>query len=403
MLSEQKNKNHIIWFALITALCLLADSMLYVVLPIHYREAGLSSLWEVGLILAVNRIARIPLNPLVSRLYCRLNERAGIILAIILTILATAIYSFLPSFIFWIIARCLWGLAWTLLRIGSFFCIFKLSDRNNRGRYTGLFNGLFRLGSLTGMFLGGLLADYFGLQLTVIVFCILTSFSIIPALLFIPKTKYHEDEKQTKLSSLLPELKNMLFSQKTGFLILSGGIVALVIQGILAPTLSLLISDHSGGGIKLGELFFGAAALGGFFQALRWGWEPFLAPLTGKLSDFTFGRVKMLRLTFGAAAFFLIVLTFYLPLPLWFCILIIIQLTATALTTLADATLTEAASISGKQNLLVLYSLISDTGMAIGPLAAYGLNEFFGVNFVYIWASALCILAVFLLGRRVPR
>jgi MFS family permease len=323
-----------------------------------------------------------------------INERTGIILAIFLTVLTTAIYTFLPSFIFWIVARCLWGLAWTLLRIGSFFCIFKLSGQNNRGHYTGLYNGLFRLGSLVGMLFGGLLADFMGIQLTCVFFGFVTSISIIPALLFIPKNKHLEEKKQSKLSALLPELKNMLLNRNTGFLLLAGGIVALVIQGILAPTLSLLISSHTNGGITLAGFFIGAASLGGFFQALRWGWEPFLAPLTGKLSDRKFGRIKMLRLSFCLVAFFLIFITTSLPLPLWFSILIIIQLMATALTTLADAALTDVASISEKQNLLVLYSLIADTGMAIGPLAAYGLNEFFGINFVYFFAAALCILAV---------
>lgn len=40
---------------LVTALCILGDSMLYIVLPIYWREGGIASLWEVGLILSVNR------------------------------------------------------------------------------------------------------------------------------------------------------------------------------------------------------------------------------------------------------------------------------------------------------------------------------------------------------------
>lgn len=35
--------------AIVTALCLLGDSMLYIVLPIYWKEAGLTALWEVGL------------------------------------------------------------------------------------------------------------------------------------------------------------------------------------------------------------------------------------------------------------------------------------------------------------------------------------------------------------------
>lgn len=44
----KENKAQVVMIAAITALCILGDSMLYVVLPTHWQEAGLTSLWEVG-------------------------------------------------------------------------------------------------------------------------------------------------------------------------------------------------------------------------------------------------------------------------------------------------------------------------------------------------------------------
>ena len=44
------SRRQVIIFALITAACVAGDSMLYVVLPVHWKSAGLSSLWEVGLL-----------------------------------------------------------------------------------------------------------------------------------------------------------------------------------------------------------------------------------------------------------------------------------------------------------------------------------------------------------------
>ena len=64
-MAAQDDKKHIIVFAVITALCLIGDSMLYIVLPVHAADLGLS-LWEVGVILAVNRIVRLPLNPCIG-------------------------------------------------------------------------------------------------------------------------------------------------------------------------------------------------------------------------------------------------------------------------------------------------------------------------------------------------
>lgn len=53
----------VILMALLTAVSLFGDSMLYIVLPIHWKEVGLASLVEVGILLSANRLIRLPLNP----------------------------------------------------------------------------------------------------------------------------------------------------------------------------------------------------------------------------------------------------------------------------------------------------------------------------------------------------
>ncbi|MDR3176962.1 MAG: MFS transporter [Desulfovibrio sp.] len=392
-MAADKNKLHIVCFALITALCLIGDSMLYVVLPIHFQEAGLSSLWEVGVILAVNRIVRLPLNPLVARLYGRVSERTGILAAIAIGVLTTASYGFMPGFAFWIAARCLWGVAWTLLRIGSLFCILRLSSPGNRGHYTGVYNGVYRLGSLVGMLFGGILADFAGVSFTALLFSLISAVSLIPALLFIPKGK--SGSEQAAVSGFGADFKVVFSDPDVCRLLLAGGAIALVVQGVLASTLSRLIAVHTYGGIELAGLFVGAASLGGFFQALRWSWEPWLAPLTGRLSDKKYGRLRMLFWVLCAAAVFLVLLAAPLPLALWFCVLPGMQVLATALTTLSDAALADAAAFSGKRNLLVFYAFIVDAGAAFGPLAAYAFIEFSGVDAAYVFAAALfCVLSL---------
>lgn len=65
--------------AVVTALCMVGNSMLYVVLPVHWEEFGLTAFWQAGMLLSVNRFVRLPLNPLVSRLYRRLPARQGML------------------------------------------------------------------------------------------------------------------------------------------------------------------------------------------------------------------------------------------------------------------------------------------------------------------------------------
>ena len=71
-----KNKRHISVFALVTALRLMGDSMLYTMLPVYFQQAGLTSLWEVGVVLSVNRLVRLPLNPFIGRLYIPVSVNA---------------------------------------------------------------------------------------------------------------------------------------------------------------------------------------------------------------------------------------------------------------------------------------------------------------------------------------
>ena len=385
------HKRHIIIFALITALCLLGDSMLYIVLPIHYKKMGLSSLWEVGIILAVNRIVRLPLTPFIGWLYSHINERTGIFIAVVLAAATTFSYGFLPSFAFWVLARCVWGVAWTLLRLGSLFCILKLSDSDNRGQYTGLYNGLYRLGSLVGALLGGILADLFGIIVTVAVLGTATVLAVFLAFFFIPNDS-GQQEAQANSGSIFAGLNVVLRDKNLLWLVTAGCLTAFVFQGVVASTLSHLIAVHTGGGLTLFGSLIGASILGGFFWALRWAWEPWLAPLTGRLSDKRFGRAPMLYYSFILGAMAFAALASPIPLLFWLPCILIMQLTATMLTTLTDAAAADAAATAGERSMLMVYALSVDIGAALGPLVAYGVNEFFGISAVYACCSALFVI-----------
>nr|WP_307554137.1 MULTISPECIES: hypothetical protein [unclassified Paenibacillus] len=117
--------------------------MLYVVLPIHWYDVGLTSLIEVGILLSVNRFVRLPLGPLIGWLYKKNSIRNGVFLAVFLAGMTTLLYGWVDGFYSWLILRCIWGVAWSLLRLGSYFMILELSDDLNRGYFMGTYNGLY--------------------------------------------------------------------------------------------------------------------------------------------------------------------------------------------------------------------------------------------------------------------
>jgi MFS family permease len=277
--------------------------------------------------------------------------------------------------------------AWTLLRLGSLFCILKLSGPDNRGYYTGLYNGLYRLGSLAGMLLGGILADLAGIAVTVTVFGAATAVALFLAFFFIPGGGKPQKE-HAENTSILTSLALVARDSNALWLMAAGCLTALVFQGVVASTLSRLIFEHTGGGLTVFGYLVGASILGGFFQALRWGWEPWLAPLTGRLSDRR-GRTKMLISSFALGAVAFAALAAPLPLPVWFPCIIFMQLTATMLTTLNDAAAADTAAVAGERTLLMTYALCVDAGAALGPLAAYGMIEVLGIHAVYAACAAL--------------
>ena len=395
------SKKHIVIFALITAFCLLGDSMLYIVLPVHFEEAGLSSLWEVGIILAVNRIVRLPLNPCIGFVYRHISERTGILIAVFLATATTLSYGFIEGFVLWFLARCTWGLAWTLLRLGALFCILRLATPADRGLMTGLYNGLFRLGSLGGMLVGGILADVAGIRTTSVLFALGGGAALVLTLLYIPKSEPEGDRECGSGSSIRDGLILIAQSRKLLWLIVSGGVIALATQGVIASTLSLLIDVHISGSVSLWGSVIGAATLAGIFQALRWGSEPWLAPWIGMLSDSRFGWQRMLAYTLWLGVFFFAILALPLPLEIWFGCVLGLQFTATATSTLSDAAASDSAAASGGRSLLMHYALVTDIGAALGPIIAYGMNAFLGINAVYLFCAALFLpLALVWLNKK---
>jgi MFS family permease len=377
----------IIVLALLTAACLLGDSMLYVVLPTHWSEAGLSSLWEVGVLLSVNRLIRLPLNPIVGWLYKKISTRQGVLFAIILAFTTTLSYGFIKGFFPLLIIRCIWGLAWTFLRLGSYFAIMDCSTELNRGHCMGTFNGLYRLGSLAGMLIGGFIADSFGLSMTALLFGMITLLSIPAAWIWVPNSK---DTNVCKEEQPIP--KSVLWENSTIlWALLTGTLVAMIYQGMFTATLSYLVQVHNSSMITIQGTVIGAASLAGILQAIRWGWEPWLAPWLGKKSDGKQGRRRVLVISLLLASLLFVLIPFQIPLFFWIMAILGIQITATALTTLTDAIASDAASASSKYFVLTAYSIAVDLGAAVGPFIGYSLNEYVAPYAAY-WGAVVILL-----------
>ncbi|MFB4160198.1 MFS transporter [Geomicrobium sp. JSM 1781026] len=376
----------VIQVALITAIALFGDAMLFIVLPLYYSQFGLTALWQIGLLLSINRLIRLPLNPLVAWFYRRFSLRTGLLIAMILASLTTFSYGVFP--IFWVlfIARMLWGVAWSLLRMGGFLTIIEVSSDDNRGKHVGMYNGLWGIGGLVGMLAGGLLADQMSIMPITTVFalcaaaCIPVVWRVIPNVLIT-----NDDSKQAVTND-----KFSFTSYHTIILLTSLG-MGFLIMGLFASTLSPLIETYYIEELTVLGVVIGAATVAGVLQAVRWSWDPFVAPLVGKWMDRLEHSHYLLfvPLSGGAIVFFLIGWTSELYLLL--LLLVIFQLISTFFSTTVDTIATEAASKTDRVKFMMWHTIMVDTGAAVGPLLSYLLLSTFdgSLSIVYFIASVI--------------
>ena len=390
-----RRQKQVVSIALITAFALIGDSMLYIVLPVYWKEIGLSSIWEVGLLLSINRFIRIPLAPVVWWLYRYIPMKTGVLIAILIASVTTMLYG-VSGFWLLLICRCAWGLAWTLLRMSGMRLIAEM-DEGAQGHLTGLYNGLYRLGSLFGMLFGGIFASLIGFQFMTLVFGLLTLLG------FIFYVSLDEIEKGKK-TQVYQGMKQKWFSRGVVKVLLTGMLVALIIQGLFASTLSHMIEAKMGQhGFVLFGYVIGAAALSGGLQAIRWGWEPFVAPRTGRWFDGIVLKERMLCwmfVSFGAVS----ILGVMLKSNGWLLVmLLLLQLLSTILTTLTDTLAFHKASAqTDKNRFLASYSFVQDMGAALGPLVGYTVIQFFGSNSVF-WlmvVMSVLLLSMWVRGNR---
>jgi len=161
-------------------------------------------------------------------------------------------------------------------------------------------------------------------------------------------------------------------------------------QGAFTSTLSHLINVRQSQS-NIFNIIIGSASLAGILQALRWSWEPWLAPWFGKKSDH-WGRRPLLATSLLVASILFASISLGTPFGVLILILVGIQFTATILTTVVDAVAGDAAAqTSDKASVMTIYSIVTDLGSALGAVISYLIASFINLGTLY-WSAALILL-----------
>ncbi len=345
----------------------LGDAILYPILPVYGKEMGFS-VFVIGLLLSINRFIRIIANTPIANVIDRLGMRKVLIICSGLAVSTTIVYGLKLGVITFFIARIIWGLSYSGLKIVTLN--YAAQVRKTSGLAFGLSKGIKSLGGLFALWFCPLLIASVGVERGFFAIAMISMIGVIMALL-LPKFRSNENlEKVITKKTFYPSSMNLLVF-----------ILSVSIDGVLVVALSnLLIAEYPEVSQLLGivafylllkRLFtFGFSFLSGILSLKV---QPF------KLFNFsvTICLIAMLLLAFNYTVTGVILAFLFNTVVITFSPLVAIQLQ------------------SGKQNSLQAISSVStwwDLGAATGAFLGIFLIEKLGTQNLFLILSIFIIV-----------
>lgn len=392
-----KNPTAAVYLVSATAgLSILGDSLLYSVLPIYAGELGIP-LAAVGLILSINRWVRLATNPLAARSFHRFGVTWPLLGAMILSVITTFLYSRALGLAVLLIARMIWGLCWSHIRLGGFLVIMEASAAA-LGFGMGIFHILTRLGSAFTTSVGSFLVDLWGYKWGLSTMAAVTAVGIFLVLALgkiMEGTGVAVQPEQATGSEIMvraePELSHLICNA-------AGFANSFVGAGLIVSSLSLILQQRIGSSVTLGSYTFGIATIAGLVLAIRWISNLVVSPVTGKIIDRAGRRRPFLIL---AHTMVLLLLAFALTRSPVMTIVTACFLffAGNALEVLLDAAISDTAwSAKNRNTRISRYTSFYDLGAATGPIVGYAIGvrlSFTAPFYLGAFLMALVIAAYF--------
>jgi MFS family permease len=391
--------------SLAVAAAILGDSLLYAVLPTGYEQLGLE-VGMVGVLLSANRFVRLLSNPLAGWVVARLGAHRPFVVAVFAGAATTAAYALGIGFAGLLVARALWGVCWSFLRLGGYLAALEAADDGNRGYYLGFFNGVTRFGSFVAVLTGGLLTDLLGMHATIYGFAALNLLGAVallrerppaPALRLVadpPRTNRDERDGTTPSpgESAPAEPPDPGLRWRLAAVYAAVFVHGLAISGLVTATLGLWLRTLYGTRVAIVALPVGVATLTGVLLGARFLADVLWGPVAGHLSD-RYGRRAFALGAGGLEALALVALSLGLGLAWTVGAALLLFVAATALQAALDATAGDLAPPARRSRTMSWYATWLDLGAAAGPLLGYLAAAGLGLDWRYRGAAIL-LLAV---------
>jgi MFS family permease len=394
----------VVVIGLITAICLLGDSSLYVILPSRLDVFAVSPT-GAGLILGINRYIRIVSNTGAGWVFERAGFNGPFLFAVLLAAGTTLSYGLFTGFWALFIAHGLWGIAWSFLRLGGYLAVIQASGGTSMGRFMGVLQSVSRGGSLFAVVVGGILADAIGGRDVFLVFSVMT----LAALALVPFSRMPRDlgrgrprtdpspRGQAPQPPPAPQATQPTQTTESTrvwrirTLYAEAVIVWLLIPGLFVSTAGYLVRTVAGDGATLIGIGLGVGTLSGVLVGVRWIGDLGLGAYFGHLSD-RLGRPRVILASAGAAAAAMTTVALSPTLAVALPAFTVIFLASTALQISLNASAAELAPADRRAAVLSRYATWADVGSGTGPLV--GLTMVTQVGFGWAYGAGALLMGV---------
>lgn len=386
----------------VTALCLLGDSALYVLLPAQ-MDAFAVTPTGAGLILGINRYVRVVTNSAAAWLIERIGIPIPVSFAILMAGITTAAYGLFEGFWPLFIAHALWGVAWSILRLCGYLTVFETAKGPTKGRSMGFLQSGSRAGSLLAVVSGGILADAIGVGEVFLVFGLLT----FAGLALVPT--FGKSDPLTKHQSSNQEVRHEISGvpKKSTWALYSMAFATwLVMPGMMVGIAAYLVSNKAPNGVEFLGVSLGVGALAGAVVAIRWLGDLFLGPVLGDVSD-RVGRTRTVGWCVAGLTGALCLLSFESSISVALLTLPIIFITGLGLQISLSTSVADIAPPALQPRLLGRYTTWADIGSGTGPIiglpmaTALGFGWTFGSAALLIGTAGILYVLVTRAARRI--
>ena len=389
----------------------VATGVAFPTLPLLDRVLGISAVL-LGVILAANRIARLLMNtpagsvidsvgarkPMIAGLFVQglapFGYVAGLYTPPVELGVVPAVGSVSAPGLVFVLARACWGVGSAFVFVGAFAVITHVTDREDRGRWTGYMRAGQSLGFPTGLVVGGVLADLFDVATAFLTAGTLAMFAGVIGLLVLPDVTPSGTGRTplSRLPALVRSVPGVLpIGLANGAIRLLFGVVLLTTAVKYAAVLGLQFDALGAAGVT--GLVMGAGVLASSSATV----------VAGRVSDRLERRELVTLPAFGVLAAGFATLALTPSLRGMFAGVLLVGVGVGGAGPVLLAALGDRSPAGNEGKFGGVYNVFGDVGLSVGPLVAFPAVTAVGYETTYLACSGVAVACLLLVNATLLR